>query len=234
MYILANPTKYDMDMNKTLLVLSYIREGTAALFTQKYYFDRELQEYKATETKVAWGMFKAFLKELATAFKDKGLEQKARQKMFTMRMGKRTADDFVTDYLITAGESGFNLESTIDYFHRAIHLEILKQIYRLLEMPTTMDDWNNPFRYNSSNAPSSMNNSVIPMAIDMVRTALTNEEQNRLRMEGYMKGQLDMFNRVMERWGTTRLRPVEGWQQEEEAMAECSWQELRAVMREAL
>ncbi|ETW79551.1 hypothetical protein HETIRDRAFT_117292 [Heterobasidion irregulare TC 32-1] len=139
-YILANLTKYDTDMNKTLMVLSYMREGTASLFAQKYYFDRELREYKATETKKTWGMFKDFLKELATAFKDESLEQKARQKLFTMRMGKRSADKFVTDYLMTAGESGFDLESTVDYFHRAIHLEILKQIHRLPDMPTTMDD----------------------------------------------------------------------------------------------
>ncbi|ETW77374.1 hypothetical protein HETIRDRAFT_167449 [Heterobasidion irregulare TC 32-1] len=212
MYILANPTKYDTDKDKTLMVLSYMREGTASLFAQKYYFDRELREYKPTETRKVWGTFKDFLKELAAAFKDESLEQKARQKLFTMRMGKRSADEFVTDYLMTAGESGFDLESTVDYFRRAIHPEILKQIYRLPDMPTTMDDWvkytrrfdnqwrelqsikssvpsatvrsNNPFRYNSSNAPSSMNNSVVPMAVDSVRTTLTDEERNRLRMEG--------------------------------------------------
>ncbi|ETW78195.1 hypothetical protein HETIRDRAFT_107788 [Heterobasidion irregulare TC 32-1] len=74
MYILANPTKYDTDMNKTLMVLSYMREGTASLFAQKYYFDRELWEYKATETKKTWGTFKDFLKELAATFKDESLE----------------------------------------------------------------------------------------------------------------------------------------------------------------
>ncbi|ETW87767.1 hypothetical protein HETIRDRAFT_424449 [Heterobasidion irregulare TC 32-1] len=51
---------------------------------------------------------------------------------------------------------------------------------------------------------------------------------------GYMKGQLDMFNRVVERWGTTRLRPAAGWEAEEAAMAKHSWQELQAVLREAL
>ncbi|ETW75887.1 hypothetical protein HETIRDRAFT_455536 [Heterobasidion irregulare TC 32-1] len=141
MYILTNPTKYDTDKDKTLMVLSYMREGTASLFAQKYYFDRELREYKATETRKTWGTFKDFLKELAAAFKDESLEQKARQKLFTMRMGKRSADEFVTDYLMTAGESRFDLESTVDYFRRAIHPEIFKQIYRLPDMPTTMDDW---------------------------------------------------------------------------------------------
>ncbi|ETW85325.1 hypothetical protein HETIRDRAFT_424659 [Heterobasidion irregulare TC 32-1] len=212
MYILANPTKYDTDKDKILMVLSYMREGTVSLFAQKYYFDRELREYKVTEVRKTWGTFKDFLKELAAAFKDESLEQKVRQKLFTMRMGKRSADKFVTDYLMTAGESRFDLESTVDYFRRAIHPEILKQIYRLPDMPTTMDDWvkytrrfdnqwrelqsikssvpsaavrsSNPFRYNSSNAPSSMNNSVVPMAVDSVRTTLTDEERNRLRMEG--------------------------------------------------
>ncbi|ETW82486.1 hypothetical protein HETIRDRAFT_120767 [Heterobasidion irregulare TC 32-1] len=174
MYILANPTKYDTDMNKTLMVLSYMRKGTASLFAQKYYFDRELREYKAMETKKTWGTFKDFLQELAAIFKNE--------------------NEFITDYLMTAGESGFDLKSTVDYFHQAIHPEILKQIYRLPDMPTTMDDWvkytrrfdnqwrelqsikssvpstvirpNNSFHYNSSNAPSSMNNSVVPMAVD--------------------------------------------------------------------
>ncbi|ETW84763.1 hypothetical protein HETIRDRAFT_311919 [Heterobasidion irregulare TC 32-1] len=235
MYILANPTKYDTDKDKTLMVLSYMREGTASLFAQKYYFDRELREYKATETRKTWGTFKDFLKELATAFKDESLEQKARQKLFTMRMGKQSADEFVMDYLMTAGESGFDLESTVDYFRRAIHPEILKQIYRLPDMPTTMDDWvkytrrfdnqwrelqsikssvpsaavrsSNPFRYNSSNAPSSMNNSVVPMAVDLVRTTLTDEERNRLRMEGgcfYCRQKRHMANQCPVR-GSSRI-----------------------------
>ena len=129
-----------------------------------------------------------------------------------MRMGKKTADDFVADFLITAAESGFDIESTVDYFRRAIHPEILKQIYRLPDLPTSMDDWvkytqrfdnqwrelqsirssipamttqrNSSSRYNSSNAPSSMNNSVIPMAVDAVRTPLTDDERFRLRAEG--------------------------------------------------
>ncbi|ETW84797.1 hypothetical protein HETIRDRAFT_103290 [Heterobasidion irregulare TC 32-1] len=134
------------------------------------------------------------------------------------------------DYLMTTRESGFDLESTIDYFCQAIHPEILKQIYRLPEMLTTMNDWvkytrrfdnqwrelqsikssvhitvphrNNPFQYDSSNAPASMNNLVVPMAIDAVHTLLSNDERARLHAEGYMKGELDMFNRVVEKWGT--------------------------------
>ena len=129
MYITANPTKYDTDQAKILLVLSYMREGTTLMFAQTYYFDRELRDWKPTETKLVWGTFKVFLVELAKVFKDEGTEQKAQQKLFTMRMGKRMADDFVTDFLITAAESRFNLESTVDYFCRAIHLEILKQVY---------------------------------------------------------------------------------------------------------
>ena len=122
------------------------------------------------------------------------------------------ADDFVADFLITAAESRFDMESTVDYFHRAIHLEILKQIYRLPDMPTNMDDWvkytqrfdnqwrelqsikssvptiftqrNNPSRYNSSNAPSSMNNSIVPMAVDTVHTPLTDDKRSRFHAEG--------------------------------------------------
>ncbi|ETW83249.1 hypothetical protein HETIRDRAFT_119785 [Heterobasidion irregulare TC 32-1] len=77
MDILANPIKYTTDMDKIWMVLLYMREGTASLFAQKYYFNRELQEYKAMETKLTWGTFKEFLKELAATFKDESLEQKA-------------------------------------------------------------------------------------------------------------------------------------------------------------
>ena len=37
---------------------------------------------------------------------------------------------------------------------------------------------------------------------------------------GYLSGQLDMFNRVMEKWGTVRLKPADHWPAEEAAMAE--------------
>ena len=77
MYIMANPMKYDTDQAKTLLVLSYMREGTVLMFTQRYYFDRELRDWKLMEKKLMWGTFKDFLKELAKVFKDEGTEQKA-------------------------------------------------------------------------------------------------------------------------------------------------------------
>ena len=53
-------------------------------------------------------------------------------------MGKRMADDFMADFQITTAKSGFNIESTVDYFCQAIHPEILKQIYRLPDMPDTI------------------------------------------------------------------------------------------------
>ena len=77
MYITANPTKYNTDQAKILLVLSYMREGTASMFAQRYYFDRELRDWKPTETKLLWGTFKDFLTELAKVFRDEGMEQKA-------------------------------------------------------------------------------------------------------------------------------------------------------------
>ena len=121
-----------------------------------------------------------------------------------MRMRKRIADDFVADFQITTAKSGFNIESTVDYFCQAIHPEILKQIYRLPDLPTSMDDWvkytqcfdnqwrelqsirssipvmstqwNSSSHYNSSNTPTSMNNSVIPMAVDAICTPLTDDK----------------------------------------------------------
>ena len=47
------------------------------MFTQRYYFDRELRDWKLMEKKLKWGTFKDFLKELAKVFKDEGTEQKA-------------------------------------------------------------------------------------------------------------------------------------------------------------
>ena len=46
---------------------------------------------------------------------------------------------------------------------------------------------------------------------------------------GYLKGQLDMFNRVMEKWETTQLKLADHWPAEEAAMAERSRRKLRMV-----
>ena len=43
MYIVANPTKFADDKSKILFILSYMREGTASMFAQQYYYDRELR-----------------------------------------------------------------------------------------------------------------------------------------------------------------------------------------------
>ena len=51
---------------------------------------------------------------------------------------------------------------------------------------------------------------------------------------GYLKGQLNMFNRVTEKWGTARLKSVDHWPAEEVAMAERSQRELRTVARKQL
>ena len=56
-------------------------------------------------------------------------------------MGKQMADNFVTDFQITMVESRFDMESIVDYFCQAIYPEILKQIYRLLDMPSKVKDW---------------------------------------------------------------------------------------------
>ena len=118
-----------------------MREGTASMYTQRYYYDRELRDYKLGKTNITWSTFPNFLKELAKVFKDKGTKQKAQQKLFTMRMGKQMADNFVTDFQITMAESRFDMESTVDYFCQAILPEILKQIYQLLDMPSKVKDW---------------------------------------------------------------------------------------------
>ncbi|ETW80773.1 hypothetical protein HETIRDRAFT_418735 [Heterobasidion irregulare TC 32-1] len=161
-------------------VLAYMSASTASFFAQKYYFDRELREYKAMETKLTWGVFKEFLKELAA--------------LFTMRMGKQSADEFVTDYLMTTGESRFNLESTLPEMPTTMndwvkYTQRFDNQWRELQnikssVPTTMPHHNNPFCYDSSNAPTSMNNSVVPMAIDAICTLLTDDEQAKLRAEG--------------------------------------------------
>ena len=57
-----------------------------------------------------------------------------------MRMGKRTTDNFIVDFQLTVVESRFNMESIVDYFCRAIHSEILKQIYQLPNMPAMVAD----------------------------------------------------------------------------------------------
>ena len=43
-------------------------------------------------------------------------------------------------------------------------------------IPTMSTQQNSSSHYNSSNAPSSMNNSVVPMAVDAIRTPLTDNE----------------------------------------------------------
>ena len=78
MYITANPTKFTDDKSKILFVLSYMREGMASMYVQRYYYDRELRTWKAGEDRLVWGTFKKFLEELKKVFRDKGTEQKAR------------------------------------------------------------------------------------------------------------------------------------------------------------
>ena len=102
---------------------------------------RWAQYYYMTKIEGKVITFAMFLKDLQGAFHNDLAKQTARSNLFTICQGKETADEFISKFRLVADEIGFDDAIILEYFHRAIHPDLLEIVYLMETLPTTLSDW---------------------------------------------------------------------------------------------
>jgi hypothetical protein len=134
MYLRMNQNIYQMNEQKIIFALSFMKEGTAGPWKQSYF-----KEYIGTDKAQTWEEFKTLLKSSFSAVDKEG---DAITKMMTSKQGSATADEFIEEFKIWASESGVTQDRPlIEWFMLGLNNELRNTLLRLENPPTTIVNW---------------------------------------------------------------------------------------------
>lgn len=100
MYLLINKLHYKTDNQKITFVLSFMTEGEVIGWREAWIEDH------IKGTKIKWGSYQDFLKDLTKAFSEVDEQGSALTKLDNMTQGADTADDFVSKFKIILAKTG--------------------------------------------------------------------------------------------------------------------------------
>ena len=143
-YITVNETVYDTDAKKIAFILSHMTDKEALLWKQQY-VDRHIIQEDGT---VTWPLFKDFTTKLKEDFRYEDQIRNATNQLETIRQGKRTAEELVTEFKLLVGQARLTDETTSDnnhlirLFQKALNPVLTMRILTTTEkVPTTIQDW---------------------------------------------------------------------------------------------
>ena len=137
LYLLANKDIYNDDDRKIAFALSFMREGPAALWA-------------LTETEAAFkrnppnfGTWQDFLNKFSASFILENTKDQAIAWMTTTKVDKKTPlMDYISQFKNNAALSKINNEDVlINFFSRGMPPSLMKRIYGMDTVPTTIDKW---------------------------------------------------------------------------------------------
>ena len=136
-YLLVNKDIYNDNDRKIAFALSFMREGAAALWA-------------LTETEAAFkrnppsfGTWQDFLDKFSTSFILENTKDQAIAWMTTTKVDKKTPlMDYISQFKNNAALSEINNEDVlINFFLRGIPPSLMRRIYGMDMVPTTIDKW---------------------------------------------------------------------------------------------
>ena len=90
----------------------------------------------------AYGLYPAFIDVLKKAFSAADTEGKARAQLRHLRQGKDSADKYIAQFRILAGQAKLTDNKTfVEYFIEGINTGILQKIFSQNPLPATINDW---------------------------------------------------------------------------------------------
>ena len=137
LYLLVNKDIYNDDDRKIAFVLSFMREGSAALWA-------------LTETEAAFkrnppsfGTWQDFLDKFSASFILENTKDQAIAWMTTTKVDKKTPlMEYILQFKNNAALSEINNKDVlINFFSRGIPPPLMKRIYGMDTVPTTIDKW---------------------------------------------------------------------------------------------
>ena len=137
LYLLVNKETYNDDDRKIAYALSFMREGSAALWS-------------LTETEAAlkrnppnFGTWQDFLNKFSASFILENTKDQAIAWMTTARVDKKTPlMDYISQFKNNAALSEISNEDVlINFYSRGIPSFLIKKIYGMDTVPTTIEKW---------------------------------------------------------------------------------------------
>ena len=141
MYILANKRAFPSHKKKILFVLSYLKEGTAAVWAENWvtqYTDNNGNIY-------CLDTFQAFMNQLGKSFEDSSKKETVIQRLRQLKQGFKSVDVFFQQFEILKTEAGLKNEVynavLIDLLQYLLNAEVLRQLIHIYPVLTTYKDW---------------------------------------------------------------------------------------------
>lgn len=121
------------DRAKVTLVLSYMKKGSALTWAEQ-----KLDEYSRAAWVITWA---GFLIHLRAAFGDIDRTKTARLKIYEVKQGSRSVDEYNVDFMSLQAHTGFNDEASLEIYKKGLNATILKMIYAEPAEPADFAAW---------------------------------------------------------------------------------------------
>jgi hypothetical protein len=142
-YLDMNQVIYNTDRLRIGFILSYMNDGEAANW-KEYYLDT-LEDPSTGMPK--FPTLVTFLGDIRSAFRAADRVRDAVNKLETLKQGKKTAEELVTEFWQIVGQAGMERKSKSDhlhligYFRKALEPRLRNKILFGTEIPKTIDEW---------------------------------------------------------------------------------------------
>lgn len=137
-YLYLNQEIYNTDEKKIIFTLSFMTEGTAASWAHQK-SSRALAVVNGHH--YGWGTWEQFKAEFDRAFNYGDHALRARQNLQSLRQ-TGSVDKYISEFRTHWGVSGINENSAlIGYFQTGIKPALMKQIFAMEHVPSTIEGW---------------------------------------------------------------------------------------------
>ena len=125
---------FETDDDKIICALSYMKGGTAGPWA-----NAKVKAYKGGVSDT----LDAFLKQFQDVFGDPDPAGTARHKLSLLKQESQTADEYVSAFREFKDDTGYNDAALVDAFEKGLNQALVDSIYKLPEMPQTLEGWIN-------------------------------------------------------------------------------------------
>lgn len=130
----ANPETYNDEDQKITYALSYMKAGRAQIWAQQF---MKKHGHESTYTE-SWSDFISLLKQ---SFGAADLSLKAVDKLYELKQGKMSADEYIVAFEELEVDSGWDNKALMDQFERGLSSNLAASDYRLERMSKTLQEW---------------------------------------------------------------------------------------------
>ena len=141
-YMHLNRHIYDHDEAKVAFVLSFLNDKEAEKWKETY-----RSGFITEDGDINYPTFKTFITDFTNYFRPINQVMVANSKIATLRQGKRTVEEYVTEFRLLSSLAGMTSNSAADnlhlinYFRRGLHPAISRKIALSDTAPTTISGW---------------------------------------------------------------------------------------------